>query len=88
MTFEERLYLVKKRRWPKAQEAAGYLDFNGRGGRVVSNWGRKAGTMECICDELGKEDGRLCRLSVDRYCRRKRSEKVEPWLTRLMDSQG
>ena len=45
---------------------------------VVSDRGREAGTMECVCDELGKGNGRLCRVSIDRYCRRKRSEKVEP----------
>ena len=25
MIFEESMWLVKKKRWPKAQEAAGYL---------------------------------------------------------------
>ena len=33
MTFEERMYLVKKRCWPKAQEVAGYLNSTGRGGK-------------------------------------------------------
>ena len=36
MTFEESMWLVKKRRWPKAQEAAGYLDFKRE--RRKSKW--------------------------------------------------
>ena len=74
MTFEESMWLVKKKRWLKAQEAAGYLDFKRERRKskwYVSEGGREAGTMEFASYEPGEKDCGLCRLFVDRYYTKK-----------------